>query len=99
MLALPKGDRRHRTLGWTWVTGMVLMGLSSIAVPHGDSWVAAYLGGGSALVLLGFGVYFIRAGKARNHARTMAMLMIALVLMTMLAFLPGRLLHEAFFAG
>lgn len=99
MLALPKGDRRHRTLGWTWVTGMVLMGLSSIAVPHGDSWVAAYLGGGSALVLLAFGVYFIRTGKARNHARTMAMLMIALVLMTMLAFLPGRLLHEAFFAG
>jgi uncharacterized membrane protein len=99
MLALPKGDRRHRTLGWTWVAGMVLMGLSSIAVPHGDSWVAAYLGGGSALVLLGFGVYFIRAGKVRNHARTMAMLMIALVLMTMLAFLPGRLLHEAFFAG
>lgn len=99
MLALPKGDRRHRTLGWTWVTGMVLMGLSSIAVPHGDSWVAAYLGGGSALVLLAFGVYFIRAGKARNHARTMSMLMIALVLMTMLAFLPGRLLHEVFFAG
>ena len=99
MLALPKGDRRHRTLGWTWVTGMVLMGLSSIAVPHGDSWVAAYLGGGSALVLLAFGVYFIRTGKARNHARTMAMLMIALVLMTMLAFLPGRLLHEVVFAG
>ena len=99
LLALPKGDRRHRLLGWTWVTGMVLMGLSSIAVPHGDSWVAAYLGGGSALVLLGFGVYFIRAGKARNHARTMAMLMIALVLMTMLAFLPGRLLHEVVFAG
>jgi uncharacterized membrane protein len=99
LLALPKGNRRHRTLGWTWVSGMVLMGLSSIAVPHGDSWVAAYLGGGSALVLLGFGVYFIRTGRARNHARTMAMLMIALVLMTMLAFLPGRLLHEVFFAG
>jgi uncharacterized membrane protein len=99
MLALPKGDRRHRTLGWTWVTGMALMGLSSIAVPHGDSWVAAYLGGGSALVLLGFGVYFIRTGKVRNHARTMAMLMIALVLMTLLAVLPGRLLHEVLFAG
>jgi len=99
LLALPKGNRRHRQLGWTWVTGMVLMGLSSIAVPHGDSWVAAYAGGGSALVLLGFGVYFVRTGRVRNHARTMAMLMIALVLMTLLAFLPGRLLHEVFFAG
>lgn len=99
LLALPKGNRRHRQLGWAWVTGMVLMGLTSLAVPHGDSWVAAYVGGGSALVLLGFGVYFIRAGKARHHARTMVMLMIALALMTMLAFLPGRLLHEVFFAG
>lgn len=99
MLALPKGNRRHRQLGWTWVTGMVLMGLSSIAVPHGESWVAAYVGGGSALVLLGFGVYFIRRRNARNHARTMVMLMIALVLMTLLAFLPGRLLHQALFAG
>ena len=99
LLALPKGNRRHRQLGWTWVTGMVLMGLSSLAVPHGDSWVAAYVGGGSALVLLGFGVYFIRHRNARNHARTMVMLMIALVLMTLLAFLPGRLLHEALFSG
>jgi uncharacterized membrane protein len=99
LLALPKGDRRHRMLGWTWVSGMALMGLSSLAVPHGDSWVAAYFGGGSALALLGFGVYFVRSGRVRHHARTMAMLMIALVLMTMLSVLPGRLLHEVFFAG
>ncbi len=99
MLALPKGDRRHRTLGWTWVSAMLLMGLSSLAVPHGDSWVAAYVGGGSALVLLGFGVYFVRRRQLRLHARTMAMLMIALVLMTMLSVLPGRLMHEVLFAG
>jgi uncharacterized membrane protein len=99
MLALPKGDRRHRTLGWIWVSGMVLMGLSSLTVPHGDSWVAAYVGGGSALVLLGFGVYFVRRRRVRHHAKTMAMLMIALVLMTMLSVLPGRLMHEVFFAG
>jgi uncharacterized membrane protein len=99
MLALPKGDRRHRTLGWTWVSAMVLMGLSSLTVPHGDSWVAAYVGGGSALVLMGFGVYFVRRRRVRHHAKTMAMLMIALVLMTMLSVLPGRLMHDVFFAG
>lgn len=97
LLALPKGNRRHRLLGWSWVTGMGLMGLASMAVPHGDSWVAAYVGGGSALVLMGFGVYFVRSGRVRNHARTMAMLMIALVLMTMLSLMPGRLMHEVFF--
>ncbi len=52
MLALPKGDRRHRMLGWTWVGAMTLMGLTSMAVPHGNSWVAAYAGGGSARVIL-----------------------------------------------
>jgi uncharacterized membrane protein len=72
MLALPKGDRRHRILGWTWVGAMGLMGLSSLAVPHGDSWVAAYVGGGSAL---------------------------ALVLMTLLSLLPGRLMHDVVFGG
>ena len=58
MLTLPKGDRRHRLMGWTWVSGMVLMGLASMAVPHGDSWVAAYVGGGSALVLHGIRCVF-----------------------------------------
>jgi uncharacterized membrane protein len=99
MLALPKGDRRHRLLGWTWVGGMTAMGLSSLAVPHGDSWVAAYAGGASALVLMGYGVYAVRRHKLRNHGRTMAMLMIALVLMTMLSLLPGRLMHEVLFSG
>jgi uncharacterized membrane protein len=99
MIALPKGDRRHKALGWTWVSGMGVMGLTSLLVPHGDSWVAAYAGGGSALVLLAFGVFFVKRGKLRNHGRTMAMLMIALVLMTLLSLLPGRLMHDVFFGG
>jgi len=99
MLALPKGDRRHRTLGWIWVGGMVAMGASSMTVPHGDSWVAAYIGGGSALALLAYGIYAVKTRRLRNHARTMAMLMIALVLMTLLSLMPGRLLHDVVFGG
>ena len=99
MLALPKGDRRHKLLGWTWVGGMTLMGLTSMLVPHGDSWVAAYVGGGSALVLMAYGIYKIKRRRFRDHARTMAMLMIALGVMTLLAIVPGRLLHDVFFAG
>jgi uncharacterized membrane protein len=99
MLALPKGDRRHRTLGWIWVGGMVAMGATSLLVPHGDSWVAAYIGGGSALALLAYGVYAVRTRRLRNHGRTMAMLMIALVLMTLLSLMPGRLLHDVVFGG
>jgi uncharacterized membrane protein len=99
MLALPKGDRRHRTFGWIWVGGMVAMGATSLTVPHGDSWVAAYIGGGSALALLGYGVYAVKTRKLRNHGRTMAMLMIALVLMSLLSLMPGRLLHDVVFGG
>lgn len=99
MLALPKGDRRHKTLGWIWVSAMTLMGLTSMLVPHGDSWVAAYAGGSSALVLMAYGIYKVKRRRLRDHARTMVMLMIALVVMCLLAVVPGRLLHEVFFAG
>jgi uncharacterized membrane protein len=99
MIALPKGDRRHKTLGWIWVGSMGLMGLASLAVPHGDSWVAAYAGGSSALVLLAYGVFSVKRGNLRNHGRTMAMLMIALVLMTLLSLLPGRIMHDVIFGG
>lgn len=99
MLALPKGDRRHRTLGWIWVGGMAAMGATSLTVPHGDSWVAAYIGGGSALALLAYGVFAVKTRRLRNHGRTMAMLMIALVLMTLLSLMPGRLLHDVVFGG
>lgn len=99
MLALPKGDRRHRLMGWTWVSAMTLMGLSSMLVPHGDSWVAAYGGGGSALVLMAYGIYKIKRRRYRDHAKTMVMLMIALVVMTLLAVLPGRMMHTVLFSG
>ena len=31
MLALPKGDRRHKTLGWIWVGSMGVMGLTALS--------------------------------------------------------------------
>ena len=99
MLTLPKGDRRHRVLGWTWVGAMTLMGLTSMTVPHGNSWIAAYVGGGSALVLMAYGVYAVKRRRFRKHAQTMAMLMIALIVMTLLSVLPGRLMHDVLFAG
>jgi uncharacterized membrane protein len=49
--------------------------------------------------LLGFGIYAVRRRRLRTHGKTMAMLMIALVLMTMLAVIPGRLLHDVLFGG
>ena len=99
ILALPKGDRRHRALGWTWVGAMLAMGAASLTVPHGSNWVAAYVGGASAYPLLAYGIFAVKRGDRRRHGRTMAMLMIALVLMTLLAVFPGRLMHDVLFGG
>jgi len=99
ILVLPKGDRRHRTLGWIWVCAMLAMGAASLTVPHGSNWVAAYVGGASAYPLLAYGILAIKRGERRRHGRTMAMLMIALVLMTLLAVFPGRLMHDVLFGG
>jgi uncharacterized membrane protein len=50
-------------------------------------------------VLLAYGVYAVKTRRLRNHGRTMAMLMIALVLMSLLSLMPGRLLHDVVFGG
>jgi len=99
MLALPKGDMRHRVLGWSWVGAMTFMGITSMSVPHGNAWISAYVGGGSALVLMAWGILKVKRRKYRDHARTMVMLMIALVVMTLLAIMPGRLMHDVLFGG
>jgi uncharacterized membrane protein len=99
MLALPKGDQRHRVLGWSWISAMTLMGITSMAVPHGNAWISAYVGGGSALVLMTWGILKVKRRRYRDHARTMVMLMIALIVMTLLAVMPGRLMHNVLFGG
>jgi uncharacterized membrane protein len=99
MLALPKGDLRHRVLGRSWVGAMTAMGITSMTVPHGNSWISAYVGGGSALVLMAWGIVNVKRRRYRDHARTMVMLMIALIVMTLLALMPGRLMHDVLFGG
>jgi uncharacterized membrane protein len=99
MVLLPKGDRRHRILGWTWVIAMSVMGAASLSVPHSDSWVAGYIGGGSALGLMAYAVYAVKQRNLATHGRMMSILIIALVLMTFLALFPGRLLHSVVFGG
>src|SRR6186997_2597423 len=42
VVALPKGDRRHRLLGRMWMIGMLTIAFAILAVPHGFSAVVAY---------------------------------------------------------
>lgn len=97
ILALRKGDRRHRTLGRIWVSAMSLMGIGALAIPHGRSVVPAYVGGGLALALMAHAYWSIRHGRVRAHARSMAILMVSLVFMAAIALAPGRLMHDVLF--
>jgi hypothetical protein len=56
-------------------------------------------GGGSALVLMAWGIMKVKRRRYRDHARTMVMLMIALIIMSLLAIMPGRLMHDVLFSG
>jgi len=97
ILALRKGDRRHRLMGRTWVIAMSLMGIAALTIPHGASVVPAYVGGGLALALMAHAWWSIRRGRVRAHARSMAMLMVGLLFMTAVALVPGRLMHDVLF--
>jgi uncharacterized membrane protein len=99
MLALPKGDKRHRVLGWLWVIAMTVMGVASALQPFNASSVAGLAGGGSALALMAYGVWSARRHRAVDHGRAMLLLMISLIFITGLALLPGRLLHKMLFSA
>jgi hypothetical protein len=58
IIALPKGDRRHKTLALR------------LTVPHGPNWIAAYVGGASAYPLLAHGGYAVKRRDRRRHGRT-----------------------------
>ena len=94
-------DLRDRIIWGSRITLYIVGLVGVIVVPVGllVGTVAGYVGGGSALALMAYGVF---AAKRRNlavHGRMMSILMIALVLMTFLALFPGRLLHDVIFGG
>ncbi|MBL8700460.1 MAG: DUF2306 domain-containing protein [Alphaproteobacteria bacterium] len=91
MLVRPKGTRSHRTLGWTWVTAMALVALSSLWIPsflklswiHGFTLVTA--------VALPRALLAIRRGRVRAHRAGMIGTFIGLIGAGIGALAPGRL--------
>jgi uncharacterized membrane protein len=101
LLAGVKGNRTHRVLGWTWVAAMMTAAVSSLFIriinPGHFSFI--HLLSGWTILALPMGVAFARRHKVRLHARTMTGLFTGgLVLAGLLAFMPGRLMWQLFFA-
>ncbi len=99
---LPKGTGFHRLLGWTWVSSMIVVAATSIAM------IADFQNGINALhiftavtvVSLWAGLTGIRAGNVRQHAASMAGLYVGgLIVAGLFAFIPGRLMWQVVFGG
>jgi uncharacterized membrane protein len=99
---LPKGTGFHRLLGWSWVSSMIVVAATSVAM------IADFRSGVNALhvftavtvVSLWAGLTGIRRGDVRRHAASMIGLYVGgLLIAGVFAFIPGRTMWNVVFGG
>jgi uncharacterized membrane protein len=103
-LALPKGNQRHRIMGWIWVTLMYVAAISSLFI-HMNPWIGPF----GPIHLLSLLVIFAtpssvlaaRRGKIRHHKLGMVQLFFfgLIVAGSFAALSPGRVLHGMLFGS
>nr|WP_067287212.1 DUF2306 domain-containing protein [Marinobacterium profundum] len=101
-LLLPKGTRRHRALGWSWMLAMLVVSLSSFGIQGFVDWFYGYgpihLLSIWVLICVAVSVASARLGSIRRH-RAFALGAYLGTLGAALGALlvPGRLLHGLVF--
>jgi uncharacterized membrane protein len=96
VLAQRKGTRLHKVAGRLWAALMIGAAVTGILVePH--RFTAAH--GAALFVFWMIPVVIVKARNRdiRGHRRTVAYLLIAMVVVSGLSLLPGHLLHGVFF--
>jgi uncharacterized membrane protein len=102
IFSLRKGTGFHRLLGWTWVSSMIVVAATSVAM------IADFNTGVNALhvftavtvISLWMGLAGIRRGNVRQHASSMAGLYVGgLIIAGAFAFIPGRTMWAVFFGS
>ncbi|MGH8220565.1 MAG: DUF2306 domain-containing protein [Steroidobacteraceae bacterium] len=93
-----KGGIRHRLAGRVWAFVMFGVAITGMAI---EPFRFTYAHGAALLVfvMVPLAIYKVRHGDLRAHRRTVAQLLIALVIVGLLALLPGQFLHRVFFTG
>ena len=100
---LPKGDARHRALGWAWVVLMALAALSALGITGraGEgrwSWIHGMVA--LVAVMLPIALVAARRGRIRAHRGTMIGLYLGALLVTgAFTLMPGRIMHRVLFGG
>ena len=100
-LAAPKGTLPHRTLGWIWVSLMVLVAISSFWIHQirlVGPWSPIHLLSIFTLVMLPIGIWRARRHKVNAHRWTMTSIFVgALVIAGAFTLVPGRIMHSVLF--
>ena len=100
-LALPKGTRRHRLMGYAWVALLAGVAASGLFIHQMRqvgpfSWI--HLLSVFTLVMLWRAVAAARRGDIREHRAAMVQLFLfALILTGLFTLLPGRVMHAVVF--
>jgi uncharacterized membrane protein len=99
---LPKGTGFHRALGWTWVSSMIVVAATSVAmiVDLKTGVNALHVFTAVTVVSLWAGLTGIRRGDVRQHAGSMIGLYVGgLIIAGAFAFIPGRTMWQVVFGG
>ncbi len=100
---LPKGDARHRALGWAWVLLMAVatgsaLGITGLAGPGRWSWVHLLVP--FVALLLPLAVLAARRRRTERHRWTMIGLYLGALLITGgFTLMPGRIMHRVLLGG
>jgi uncharacterized membrane protein len=100
-LAAPKGTLPHRTIGWIWVTLMLVVSISAFFIHQlrmWGPWSPIHLLAIFTLVMLPLAVLAARRHAVEWHRRTMLGIFLgALVIAGLFTFVPGRIMHAVLF--
>jgi len=97
-LALPKGVRLHRAMGWLWATTM--LGVAGVSlfihtIRTWGPWSPIHLLSLFTLFMVPLAVLAARRGKIESHRRSMTWLFaLALVVTGLFTLWPGRIMNR-----
>lgn len=98
---LPKGDPRHRIVGWAWVLLMAAVSVTAFFIYElriWGRWSPIHILAVVTLVSLAAAVHAARRGAVDRHRKIMLSLFaLALVVTGLFTLMPGRLMHAVVF--
>ena len=100
-LAAPKGTLPHRTVGWIWVTLMIVVCVSALFIHQlriWGQWSPIHLLAIFTLVMLPLGVWHAHRHAVQRHRWTMIGIFTgALLIAGLFTFYPRRIMHAVLF--